>query len=193
MLVSVQRQCTGVTRVPVHSCFCSFVMHVCVLLLYNQGNRVVIAIFVMLSVQGVFFPNYCRAPMSYCSISTFTRAGCTQAELVERQISSPIRTHVISCERCSFRVSHGLQLWGTETTICLVCRDHSSLGHSIFVLQFYFVILQHCFMIIVLCVFYDFIILLLYMCLFGIKSSGLVTPPGEAAFPQFPTSLSLDD
>ena len=40
---------------------------------------------------------------------------------------------------------------------------------------------------VVLCVFCDFRISLLYMCPFGIKWSGLVTPPGGAAFPHFPT------
>ena len=118
------------TRVPVHSCFCSFVMHVCVLLLYNSENRVSIAILSCCLFRVFFFANYCRAPLSYCIISTITRAGCMQAELVERRISSPIWTHVITCERHSFRVPHGLKLWGTQTTIGLICRDHSSLGHS---------------------------------------------------------------
>ena len=39
----------------------------------------------------------------------------------------------------------------------------------------------------VLCVFCDSLILLLYMFLFWIKKSGLVTPPGGGANPQFPT------
>ena len=38
---------------------------------------------------------------------------------------------------------------------------------------------------VVLCVFCDSVLLLLYMCPFWIKRSGLVTPPGGAADPQF--------
>ena len=47
-------------------------------------------------------------PMSYCRVPTIAHAGFMQADLVERRVSSPKQTHVISCERRSLYVCHGL-------------------------------------------------------------------------------------
>ena len=146
----------------------------------------------------------------YCSIGPpchtvvycwFLYSRFMQVEPVGRWVSSPSETHVISCERRSLYVCYNLKLWRTQTSIGLFCEDHSSLGHIILVLQFSFCfcfttpcwyftqfdILVSFIDAVVLCVFCDSIILLLYMCPLWIKRSGLVTPPSGAADLQFPT------
>ena len=132
---------------------------------------------------------YCQFPMQW-----FQTSWETGIITRLRRMSSAVS---IAAYKCSVTLCYSVRRRPSVSFVIF----RSSLGHILSVLRCYFVLfLQHYNFIsrdsifnvcsidaVVLCVFCDSVLSLLYMCPFWIKRSGLVTPPGRAADPQFPT------